>query len=126
MYLKSNESKKVLRNFGLLTLRWAEELHKIQKQAIEAFGDVKTSTESDKDFTPLAVNGAAYFAAIADLAQNLHKISVHLSRECNRLGGYQIDLGELDDVFEQQQKWNHEFCDGIGAKQTRKGHKKRD
>lgn len=126
MYLKTNASKKTLRTFGLLTLQWAEQLHKIQKQSIDAFSDAKTASDMDEDFKPLLVNGAAYFAAIADLATNLQKISLHLSRECNRLSGYQLDLGDLTDVFEQQQKWNHEHCDGIGSKQTRKGNKKRD
>lgn len=114
-----------MRALGTLVMSWAEDMQRIQKQSIDVYGDIRDVVEKSEDATPLLVNAAAYFCAVADLSGNVQKLAAHLSRECNRFGGYQLDLGELSDVFEQQNEWNIKHCDGFRSVRVGKSDQER-
>jgi hypothetical protein len=67
---------------------WAQRIKKIQADSLEAYAAL------------------AYWSAIASISSNLSQTADHLARQCNKHSGYQIDLGEMSDVFEQQRQWN--------------------
>jgi len=121
MYLKTKEDKDTLNAFGIVVLGWAEKLHKMQSSCIHVYKELVQEYSSKDSGKPFFVNGCAYYLAIAELAENLRKLAIHHSRECNRLSGYQLDVGELEDVFKQQTEWNEKHCDGFSAGKIGKG-----
>jgi hypothetical protein len=103
---------------------WAQRIKKVQTDSLEAFAllekefgiNTKNYKKSNDVFI---VNATTYWAAIASIASNLSLTAEHLSRQCNKASGYQIDMGEMEDVFEQQRQWNEKHLHHTGK--TRAG-----
>jgi len=98
---------------------WGTRVRKVQTDSIDAFELLvkqftKNGKQIDKSSDLFLVNGAAYWAAIADVAHTLSLTAEHLSRECNKISGYKIDLGDIEDVFNQQKKWNDKYLNSEG------------
>ena len=103
---------------------WAQRIRKIQADSLEAFDtlekEFKLNTKAyDKSSDLFLVNAVTYWAAIASISRDLSLTAEHLSRQCNKASGYQIDLGEMTDVFEQQREWNKKHL--INSGKVRKG-----
>ena len=112
--------------FGLFSYaftHWATRIRKVQVDSLDAFDLLinqftKDGKQVDKSSDLFLVNGAAYWAGIADVAHTLSLTAEHLSRECNKLSGYQLDMGELEDVFSQQTTWNQKNLNRKDTKST--------
>jgi len=104
---------------------WAQRIKKIQADSLEAYAALEKELEMntknyDKAKSDLfLVNAVTYWSAIASISSNLSQTAEHLARQCNKASGYQIDLGEMSDVFEQQRQWNKKHLGS--SKQTRTG-----
>ena len=109
--------------FSYAFTHWGTRIRKVQVDSLDAFDllmhtFVKDGKQIDKSSDLFLVNGAAYWAAIADVAHTLSLTAEHLSRECNKLSGYQLDMGELEDVFSQQTTWNEKHLNRKDTKST--------
>jgi len=106
--------------FSYAFTHWGNRIRKVQVDSLDAFDllmaqFVKDGKQIDKTSDLFLVNAAAYWAAIADVAHTLSLTAEHLSRECNKISGYQLDMGDIEDVFNQQRKWNDKHL-GEGTK----------
>lgn len=109
---------------------WAQRIKKIQADSIEAYATLEKefgiNTKSyDKAKADLfLVNAVTYWSAIASISSNLSQTAEHLARQCNKHSGYQIDLGEMSDVFEQQRQWNKKHL--LDPRKARAGDEQRN
>jgi len=104
---------------------WAQRIKKIQADSIEAYATLEkelgiNTKAYDKNASDIfLVNAVTYWSAIASISSNLSATAEHLARQCNKASGYQIDLGEMSDVFEQQRQWNKKHLSD--SRKTRTG-----
>lgn len=108
---------------------WAQRIRKVQSDSIEAFAAMEKefaiNTKNYKKSSDLfLVNATTYWAAIASISSNLAQTAEHLSRQCNKASGYQIDMGEMEDVFEQQKQWNKKHL--LDPRKARAGDEQRN
>jgi hypothetical protein len=99
---------------------WGIRVRKVQVDSLDAFEllmkqFIKNGRQIDKSSDLFLVNGAAYWAGIADVAHTLSLTAEHLSRECNKLSGYKLDMGDIEDVFNQQKQWNDKYLNTEGV-----------
>lgn len=104
---------------------WAQRIKNVQADSLEAYAALEQELERntknyDKAKSDLfLVNAVTYWSAIASISSNLSQTAEHLARQCNKHSGYQIDIGEMSDVFEQQRVWNKKHLSN--SRKTRKG-----
>ena len=108
---------------------WAQRIRKVQSDSIEAYAvmekEFAINTKNYKKSSDLfLVNATTYWAAIASISSNLSQTAEHLSRQCNKASGYQIDMGEMEDVFEQQKQWNKKHL--LDPRKARRGDEQRN
>jgi len=103
---------------------WAQRIKKVQTDSLEAYAllekEFAINTKNYKKSNDVfIVNATTYWAAIASISSNLSKTAEHLSQQCNKASGYQIDMGEMEDVFEQQRVWNEKHL--LNSRKARAG-----
>lgn len=105
--------------FSTAFTMWAQRIRKIQADSLDAYQALEkefglNTKNYQKTSDLFTVNAVAYWAAIASISRDLSLTAEHLSRQCNKASGYQIDLGEMTDVFEQQRQWNKKHLGNSG------------
>ena len=116
-----NKNLEAFQIFSHAFVLWGTRVRKVQVDSLDAFEllmkqFITNGKQIDKSSDLFLVNGAAYWAGIADVAHTLFLTAEHLSRECNKLSGYKLDLGDIEDVFTQQKQWNYKYLNSEGTK----------
>lgn len=107
--MDEKEFAQAFRYFAQSFLDTGKKLRSVQKQMSHLFEilDTKFGGDSTKESLPFYVNGTVWFAAVADIAQNLATLSNSMSTQCNKACGRKIDTtGDVHDLFQQQRSWN--------------------
>lgn len=99
-----------LDHFAKSFLDMGRHLRRVQKKCQEMHRMLNEKLgaphSTSKEALTYAVNGCVWFAAVADISQNLHKMADSMSHHCNQSSGYKVDItGDLHDLFRQQREW---------------------